>query len=50
MRVRGDQNLYRSSVGILLHDTRVPRIPGDITTLVRLVHDAVRHGVAPHLA
>jgi hypothetical protein len=72
MRVRGGQNLYGLSVGVLLLDTRFPRIPGDmgptgpfdpadleaatglpvfhVTTLVRMAHDAVRHGLAPRLA
>ena len=30
MRVRGGQNLYGFSVGILMLDTRFPRIPGDM--------------------
>ena len=30
MRVRGGQNVYGHSVGILMLDTRVPRIPGDM--------------------
>jgi hypothetical protein len=30
MRVRGGQNLYGFSVGVLMLDTRFPRIPGDL--------------------
>src|SRR5258705_5390825 len=30
MRVKGGQNLYGFSVGILMLDTRFPRIPGDM--------------------
>ena len=30
MRVRGGQNLYGFSIGILMLDTRFPRIPGDM--------------------
>jgi hypothetical protein len=30
MRVRGGQNIYGFGVGILMLDTRFPRIPGDM--------------------
>jgi hypothetical protein len=30
MRVKGGQNIFGFSVGILMLDTRFPRIPGDM--------------------
>ncbi len=46
MRVRGGQNLYGFSVGILMLDTSFPRIPGDMGHAGTFDFPVLYHGVA----
>ena len=46
MRVRGGQNLYGASVGILMLDTRFPRIPGDVGNAGTFAFPVLYHRVA----
>ena len=51
MPVRGGQNLYGFSVGILMLDTRFPRIPGDMGNAATFDFPVLYHrveGASPH--
>jgi Asp/Glu/hydantoin racemase len=45
MRVRGGQNLYGYSIGILVLDTRFPRIPGDMANATTFPFPVLYHRV-----